>query len=412
MALLIPVMRENYASLVGALNTFARHDWAVRGQIHLFPLDQPLAQGANELTSFCQSNNIKTILVPQRVHCDSETLRDAGYDVLLGPNILELTQGFKLREYLREYGLDWRSEVLANLGNYGLGKVGEAEMDSWLGQFERLGNHKPVGEHLLQLLEVVSLADLGEALCADSDFYGTDLVVGFNNDKWGKSWGTVSNLMRKKCASASILPITEAIQVGGHPKVLKLVEDGLFSGTEIRAILDSLRGTRPPNRTPKVPQLPDPVMLSQAPTELRFSVVCDFGEAVLREYLSSSSLANIQVSVSTSKKIRVLLGVDSVENSDSKDRLLARVVPHAFQDDKGWKDSPKKLRAKVFCEQIGEQLWKNYLNTKENFDHQAWPEERIKRCALGMDGLGLTLAFPHSVPKLLCHCFGPKVKLS
>ena len=91
-------------------------------------------------------------------------------------------------------------------------------------------------------MDMLPLTDLGESLSVGSDFYGSELVIGFNNDTWGKSWGTISTLIRKKCAAASLLPITEAIEKGGHPNVLRLVEDGLFSGTEMRAILDSLRG--------------------------------------------------------------------------------------------------------------------------------------------------------------------------
>ena len=47
------------------------------------------------------------------------------------------------------------------------------------GSFERLGNHRTVGEHLLQLIDVLPLTDLGESLSMDSDFYGSDLVIGF-----------------------------------------------------------------------------------------------------------------------------------------------------------------------------------------------------------------------------------------
>src|SRR6266568_977059 len=60
-----------------------------------------------------------------------------------------------------------------------LGSVSEVEIDRWLGQFERLGNHRAVGEHLLQLIDILPLAELGDSLSVDSDFYGAELVVGF-----------------------------------------------------------------------------------------------------------------------------------------------------------------------------------------------------------------------------------------
>ena len=175
----------------------------------------------------------------------------------------------------------------------------------------------------------------------------------------------------------------------------------------MRAIFDSLRGNRPPGRSQKVPSLADPTLLSQVATQVHFGVVCDFGEVILRRYMASNALPNIQITVSAAaRKLRVLHGLppaDAVQLGDDDDdafraRLRSRVVPFAFQDDKGWKDIGSLLRARSFCENVGEQLWRSYI-ARKNFDLHAWPDERIKRCALGMEGLGLTFAFPHSVPK-------------
>jgi len=409
MALLIVIPRPNLGSLEKALHRVAAFDWAARRAIQVFALDEGTHRDVTDtLCEYCQNNKIRHILVPKRVHCNERQLSEAGYTVMMGPTIVELVHGDGLRDHLHDLGLDWRSEMTARLNHYALGTVSEAEIDRWLGQFERLGNHRAVGEHLLQLLDVLPLADLGESLSVDSDFYGADLVVGFNNDKWGKSWGTVSTLIRKKCASASLFPIAEAIEKGGHPKILRLVEDGLFSGTEMRAVFDSLRGSRPPGRSQKVPQLTDPSVLSRVSTQVHFGVVCDFGEAMLRRYMASNSLPNIQITVSAAaRKVRVLYGTPDTlpspdELADDEDlfraRLRSRVVPFAFQDDSGWKDPSSRLRAKTFCENIGEQLWRSYI-AKKNFDMSAWPNERIRRCALGMEGLGLTFAFPHSIPK-------------
>ena len=239
----------------------------------------------------------------------------------------------------------------------------------------------------------------------DADFYGGELVVGFSNDKWGKSWGTVNTLIRKKCGDATLLPITQAIESGAHPKVLRLVEDGLFSGTELRAILDSLRGTRAQGRDQKVPKLDDPTLLSRAPTQVHFGAVCDFGEAIVRHYTAKNGLPNIQIAVSAAaRKFRVLQLPSLQANGQSGDDetfrrdLRSRVIPHAFQDDKEWKNAEVRDRARGFCETVGAQLWLSYI-AKKNFDQQCWPDERIKRCALGMESLGLAFAFPHSVPK-------------
>jgi hypothetical protein len=353
------------------------------------------------------------------VHCSERAISAAGYSVITGPTITELLHGSALHRQLHDLGLDWRSVTISRLHHYGLASVGEAEIDKWLGQFERLDNHRSVGEHLLQLTDVLPLTDLGDSLSMDADFYGNELVVGFNYDKWGKSWGTVNTLIRKKCAAASLLPIAEAIEKGDHPKVLRVVEDGLFSGTEMRAILDSLRGLRPPDRGQKVPPLADPASLSRSSTQVYFGVVCDFGEAIMRHYMAKNGLPNIQIAVSAAaRKFRVLYGPSTRDEAKLggdddeafRSGLRSRVVPYAFQDDKGWKDVDSLNRAKAFCENIGGQLWLRYVE-KKNFDREAWPDSRIKRCALGMEGLGLTFAFPHSVPKASLPIFWARGKI-
>lgn len=420
MALLIPIPQANKESLLKALDRVAPYNWADLGKIHVFEIDAQ--ETAVALYEYCQSNGIQDVLIPSRLHCDERALQEAGYNVINGPSINNLVHGDGLEKHLGRLRLDWRSELSAQVGRYGLGTVAEPDINRWLGQFERLGNHRPVGEHLLQLVEVVSLADLGNSLCADADFYGANLVVGFNNDKWGKSWSIVSNLIGKKCTTATLLPIAEAVERSGHPNILRLVEDGLFSGTETRAVFDSLRGTRRSGRSQKVPKLDDPTILSRISAQIYFGAVCDFGEAVLRRYMATNSLLNVHITISAAvRKIRVLLqkpmvlSVNEVlpQNEDKlfREALLSRVVPFALQDDKGWKDENARQRARAFCENVGEQLWRAYL-TKKNFDLASWPEDRIKLCALGMEGLGLTLAFPHSVPKASLPLFWARGKVT
>ncbi len=159
-------------------------------------------------------------------------------------------------------------------------------------------------------------------------------------------------------------------------------------------------------QTAEIPQLPDISRLSKVPAEVHFGVVCDFGVEILRYYTASNSLPNIQVALSTAaRKFRVLNktadagSTDESENEYTfRNRLRSRVEPYAFQADKGWKDSNSLDRARNFCKNVGSQLWYNYI-IKKNFEQSSWPESRVNLCALGMESLGLTFAFPHSVPK-------------
>ena len=236
-------------------------------------------------------------------------------------------------------------------------------------------------------------------------------MVGTSDNKPGKSAGVVSNLVKKRCSQARLMDITKAIENGSHPNVLRIIEDGLFSGTEMRAIFQSLLGKREDGRQ-KVPKLTDPTILSRVPVQLHFGAVCDYGEMVLRAYFYVNSLSNIHIAVSAAaKRVHVLGPVsgdeqcsldDDSENSLKafKERLQARVTPYAFKPENGIRDME---RARNFCQDVGEQLWAHYFKkaiaARPNFQEKDWPSARMKRCGLGMDGLGLTFAFPHSVPR-------------
>src|ERR1700722_10923464 len=407
MGLLIPIAKVHQKDLEHALDKIARYDWAPRRQIHTFPID---GFDKNALTTalcvYCRDTGIDTVLLHDKIFHSGRGLRKAGYKVIEGPGIHNLIWGHGLGSHLRQLGLDWRSQAMDRLKQYAHGTIGEAEIDLWLSQFDLLGDHRTVGEQLLQLLDVLSLSELGSSLSLDSDFNGDDLMIGFNQDSFGKSWSTVTNLIRKKCPSATILPITKAIEAGGYPKVLRLVEDGLFSGTEVRAIFDSLRGVRPTSRVEKVPGLLHPNVLSKMPAQLYFGAVTDFGVETLRHYMEVNVLPNIQVVVSAAaRKIRVLVGAPNIldqnnrsqhverdQNETFKSYLRSRVVPYAFQGGRGWRNDEARKRGRVFCEDVGEQLWRNYISARKNYDASSWPPERIRRCALGMEGLGLTFA--------------------
>jgi hypothetical protein len=126
---------------------------------------------------------------------------------------------------------------------------------------------------------------------------------------------------------------------------------------------------------------------------------------MLRRYLASNALPNIQIAISAAaRRFRVLSALPTIDvaqledDAEFRDWLRSKVVPFAFQDDKGWDDNESLRRAKAFCENVGVQLWSSYIS-KKNFDLTSWPENRLNLCALGMEGLGLTFAFPHSIPK-------------
>ena len=161
----------------------------------------------------------------------------------------------------------------------------------------------------------------------------------------------------------------------------------------------------------------DPSLLSQVPAQLYFGAVCDFGERVVRHYTALNGLPNIQISIGPAvRRFRVLVGprpelaLPPLNRSvkEFKEDLYPQFVPFAFQSDKGWPNEQSLERAMRFRAEVGAQLWKGFIRRKhgDNFDASRWPLDRIRRCGLGMDGLGLTFAFPHSVPRATLPIFG------
>src|ERR1039457_4447863 len=94
MSLLIPIPRVNLEALQKALRKVAGFDWDSRGSLHVFALDQrPQGGFAEAICDYCRSHKVVYVLVPRRVHCDEKALTQAGYSVLMGPSIAELTKG-------------------------------------------------------------------------------------------------------------------------------------------------------------------------------------------------------------------------------------------------------------------------------------------------------------------------------
>ena len=51
------------------------------------------------------------------------------------------------------------------------GTIDNDVVDQWLRQFEHLGNHREVGAHLLQLLDVLPTTELGDCICEGAEFW-------------------------------------------------------------------------------------------------------------------------------------------------------------------------------------------------------------------------------------------------
>jgi len=138
---------------------------------------------------------------------------------------------------------------------------------------------------------------------------------------------------------------------------------------------------------------------------LKYFVATRFGITRLQKFLDTNGLGNIDISVPEPHIIENLTEAGMTAIKDGTFFLpgkrycpadpASHLIRLAFANLKVWKTPERVTRAVKFCEHVGLQLFRQYLAWKA----YPWQEERIVSCALGMCGLGLCLAYSHSVPK-------------
>lgn len=307
----------------------------------------------------------------------------------------------ELPRILKKFNLHWLTIVINKLAHWSHGQITECHINSWLNQFDKVGNLKWLGEKLLRRLVVMTQSEIASIVskgCSDHNQAGTK--VAYINDDAGKSWGVITNIAKHQCGRLNLLSITEAIENSASDDKIVLLEDGLFSATETIAVLDSLRGCRKQGRKNKVAPLKNPKVIKQPKILLTYAVACDFGKKRVEDYLACNELNNISLNIAHAYSISVLPN-QSCCNSGSCETInnvaFDIVEPHVFLDSQFWGD--KLALAKTKCQEIGCQLWRDYLDKNHKLNSTIWPDDRITKCGLGMNGLGLSFAFGHSVPK-------------
>lgn len=411
MSLLIVAPIEHEPSFRRILDREARYDWEERPDIKLVNLEglgeSPVARGLT-LRAMSKAAGVGSVLVPARFHCNEEELKEAGLLVFDAWSLRRLLEGRQLEKVLKELKLDWRFAVETSLQHFGLGPIGNSDIEQWLQQFDRLGVSRRIGQHLLQLVEVMPTSAIADSLRLESGLQGRSALLGVS-EKLGKSGASISILARKSNQGAEVLSYSEAIArsvaaLEDESVPLHFIEDGLFTGTETIGVLDSLLGRRPPGNSLKASPLQDPSLLSKVELRLRYSVTCDFGLTVVEAYARGLGLTNLLVDPNSAARQFSVIGseqpvvADRATLRELRDDLATRVQPYAFQSHRKW---PSALRdqAEQFCRHVGGQLWKGYIERRPGFDPKKWSAQRLDQCALGMYGLGLCFAFPHSVPR-------------
>ena len=304
----------------------------------------------------------------------------------------------RVREILKSHKICFMQDLTDRLSHFQKSKIDAVKIEKWMLQFERLGSNEWIANRLLRDLVIVKLHDLKDTLKSGAN--GTEIFA-FNQDKWGKSWAMITSLLSEV---GELLPIHDAIESKPVTDIF-WCEDGLFSGTETKSVRSSLA-----NEGKKVPPLADPKALGEQRILMRYGVVCDFGKMWVDRHLHRKNLKNLSVSVGLERQTTInVLGPMTKsliedffwkDDAGAKELLVQQVKPHVLrQNGKFEEGQSKNNRARLFLEEIGAQLWEQFLKQQNKLNDERWPASRIRRCGLGMEGLGLCISFPHSVPR-------------
>ncbi len=316
----------------------------------------------------------------------------------------------KLPQILAQCSVDWFSERSSQLSSWQHGSIDAAHLTAWLDQFEKIGVLW-IGKQLLRNLDWWSPERLRrEAGLTPQLLSGVDCIC-VNRHRVGKSGDYLANVVSKHIRPfAPRLPVTDFRESLDEPSIYSKVkrilflEDGLFTGTEMTNYLSALAGVPlKTGRKPSTQPLSNPLILKEKDIHLHFPLATSLGVRRLKAFLSEQAWNNIKISDAVGHRVEVLTneGYLALDNNSFYDATSGNCVanPHsyispvAFNGD--WKTAGQRERAMEFCRLVGDQLFRNYLIRKG----WTWPEKKIEPCCFGMYGLGLTVAFSHSVPK-------------
>ncbi len=409
--LLIFCLREDESAIFKKIDRYAAFGWRQSGDIvvHAFDASHQTARNRRQTTDEAS----------QIVLQDSRE-RTTHVLVIRGPQILlaqlpqdpfftpkEMTKNAfldqsKVESLIAATGWGWMERTKAIVESWIHGKV---DVQGWIKQFSDIGETW-VAEYLLRNLCFVTGANLSDAIARKVSL--TDhkpLRFGLFSEEIGKSGGVVGNLLKKQFKNASLAEVAQCIEQRQDDDVI-LVEDGLYSATEIIAVLDSLLGQRPVGRRSKTQAIANKDRLKQ-PFSIIFGVTVDYGIKVVQHYLAQQGekIAAHLIADNTSNTHFCVLpesnpAVSEMTLKQFRHHLSEKVMPWIFSPAVVWHG--RESLAKQICTDIGTALWDDYINQQVDagkWQKDAWPQERIRLCALGMDGLGLTVILAHSIPK-------------
>lgn len=310
-----------------------------------------------------------------------------------------------LAKIITNCGLSIDAAALSIISNWTHSLIDLNALTAWKSQFGRLGKLSWLADAILARVSLMTSPELGETLM-NSPVMEADIAA-YNKDRRGavKSGEILANLLGKRRPELELLDSpADAIAKFPNGNVV-VVEDGLWSGTELIGVFDSLLGRRAGRE--KTKPLDNPDLLRGVSLTLVFGMSTDYGEAMVKRYLQDEGLNNISIFSASPLALASPALLENIadqafpiENLRANGPVAGEINPFLMNSLATALTPEQCDYARRFCSSVGRQLWVNYVaHMGELKQWKMWADEKLDNCALGMHGLGLTHAFGHSVPK-------------
>lgn len=298
--------------------------------------------------------------------------------------LLNLKQG--IVKHLIDLQMHWRPAVEQEVAFHTNHEDG---IKFWLEQFEFLGVGW-LGSEIAKRICVVNPTEF-EAAYRNIGYAGALLSVGSDADSGSSSFRIAGVLERH---SGKPIVFEHAIQISAdHNQTIIHCEDGLWTGTEARRLLDKLRSTGSHG-----------AYVNQ-PVVFRHFCQTDYGLLTCRQYCEYHGFKNVHFECASGRSPIRILQTSCDESkwlqqfSDKPEEFQNYLVQYVEPQIVGQlRESELDIEeATIFLNEVGRQLSDPYL--ERVFPNGRYKEEIKQQWAFGGRKLGLTTLFSHSIPR-------------
>jgi len=322
MALVLIVTEQEAPLALTAIYASARDDVFTTGRFQLIAQDEArrfvFHPDRVPMAGWHQVPDQSTIFASRQVRgvpVDLLTSRGCLYGPTISPDEwFKARRRERLEARLHDIHLDWRAQVDERFVRYDRRRTNYT-VDDWITQFRKLGDEK-TGCILARMLNVLDTPRLIAAYDPAQLFAGSQPRILGVASRMGKSGARLSGLLRN-FSGAEVYEIAEAIErhaTSGSHEPLHVFEDGLWTGIELKRVIDALLGTVPEG---KVKALASPDLIQTIDIRIHYLVQTDLGVYAARNMLFQRGLTRIQIAQSPAVRTTNVLSPNALDKFES-----------------------------------------------------------------------------------------------